>query len=66
MLGCENLSFWDHREGTDKANPENFKAIIKLLANYNPILVTLSEKPKECIKYLSYQIQDQIITLIEN
>lgn len=39
-------------------------AIIILLAKYDPILATLLEKPKGSIKYLSHQIQNEIITLI--
>lgn len=66
MLGCQNLSFRGHRESTNEANPGNCMAIIKLLAKYDPILATLLEKPKVCIKYLSHQIQDQIIMLIGN
>jgi len=56
-FGCQNLSFTGHREGADEANPGSFMEIIKTLAKYDPILATLLEKPKGCIKYLSHQIQ---------
>lgn len=65
-LGGQNLSFRGHREDTDLNNPGNFMAIIKLLAKYDPILATLLEKPKGRIKYLSPQIQNQIIALVES
>jgi len=41
-------------------------AILKLLAKYDPILATLLEKPKRSVKYLSHQVQNQIIALVES
>lgn len=60
------MSFRGHREDADLNNPGNLMAIIKLLAKYDPILATLLEKPRGRIKYLSPQIQNQIITLVES
>lgn len=66
-LGGQNLSFRGHREDdANFKNSGNFIAIIRLLAKYDPILATLLEKPKGSIKYLSHQIQNQIITLVES
>ncbi|XP_050546065.1 uncharacterized protein LOC126908198 [Daktulosphaira vitifoliae] len=65
-LGGQNLSFRGHREDANFKNNGNFMALIRLLAKYDPILATLLEKPKGSIKYLSHQIQNQIIALIES
>ncbi|XP_022168799.1 zinc finger MYM-type protein 1-like [Myzus persicae] len=65
-LGGQNLSFRGHREDANLKNPGNFMAILKLLTKYDPILATLLEKPKRSVKYLSHQVQNQIIALVES
>lgn len=63
-LATCNLPFRGHRESTEKFNSGNFISVIQLLAQYDPVLKELLEKGKGCHKYLSHQIQNEIIQLI--
>jgi len=44
----------------------NFLSIIELLAKYDPVLEELLSKPKGSIKYLSHDIQNELIDLLAN
>lgn len=64
-LSGQNLSFRRHREDANIKSPGHFMSVIKRLAKYDIIMETLLEKPKKPIKYLSHQIQNQIILLLK-
>lgn len=65
-LATCNLPFRGHREqiGINDGQNGNFLSIVELLANYDPILKELIEKPAGSIRYLSPTIQNELINLL--
>ncbi|KYN15227.1 Zinc finger MYM-type protein 1, partial [Trachymyrmex cornetzi] len=63
-LATEDISLRGHRENEDSENKGKFIAIITLLSKYDSVLAELLRKPKGTIKYLSSQIQNEIISAI--
>lgn len=63
-LATEDISLRGHRENEESESKGKFIAIITLLSRYDPILAELLRKPKGTIKYLSPQIQNEIITAL--
>lgn len=66
-LATSNLAFRGHFDSLNaEVSSGNFLNIIKLLAKYDPILNNLISDESRKIKYLSPQIQNEIITLLGN
>lgn len=63
LASC-NLAFRGHREVIGQGNAGNFLSIIELLARYDPVLKELINRPEGSVKYLSHQIQDEIIYIL--
>uniref|UniRef100_A0A3B4ZPX6 DUF4371 domain-containing protein n=1 Tax=Stegastes partitus TaxID=144197 RepID=A0A3B4ZPX6_9TELE len=63
LASC-NLTFRGHGEVLGQGNAGNFLSIIKLLARYDPVLKELINRPEGSMKYLSHQIQDEIIDIL--
>uniref|UniRef100_A0A673B287 TTF-type domain-containing protein n=1 Tax=Sphaeramia orbicularis TaxID=375764 RepID=A0A673B287_9TELE len=63
LASC-NLAFRGHREILGHGNAGNFLSIIELLARYDPVLKELINRPGGSVKYLSHQIQDEIIYIL--
>uniref|UniRef100_A0A8C5QMR9 Zinc finger MYM-type protein 1 n=2 Tax=Leptobrachium leishanense TaxID=445787 RepID=A0A8C5QMR9_9ANUR len=63
-MAMSNLAFRGHRERLGEVNNGNFLSIIELLAEYDPILKELLQLPKGTLKYLSPQIQNQLIEIL--
>ena len=64
MLATCNLSFRGHREHLGVPNSGNFLAIIQLLATYDPVLKELVNRPEGSVKYLSPDIQNELIYIL--
>ncbi|KAF3856735.1 hypothetical protein F7725_017458 [Dissostichus mawsoni] len=63
-LASSNLAFRGHREVLGQGKAGNFLSIIELLARYDPVLKELINRPEGSGKYLSHQIQDEIIYIL--
>lgn len=63
LASC-NLAFRGHREVLGQGSAGNFLSIIELLACYDPVLKELINRPEGSVKYLSHQIQDEIIYIL--
>ena len=63
LASC-NLAFSGHGEVLGQGNAGNFLSIIELLARYDPVLKELINRPEGSVKYLSHQIQDEIIYIL--
>ncbi|KAF3844575.1 hypothetical protein F7725_007738 [Dissostichus mawsoni] len=63
-LASSNLAFRGHREVLGQGKAGNFLSIIELLARYDPVLKELINRPEGSVKYLSHQIQDEIIYIL--
>ncbi|KAM9330997.1 zinc finger MYM-type protein 1-like [Gastrophryne carolinensis] len=59
-----NLAFRGHRENIGEVNNGNFLTIVELLAKYDSVLKDLLQKPQGTVKYLSPQIQNELISLL--
>ena len=67
LLGRQGLAFRGHRENLeeDESNMGNFLAVVKEIANSNPILKKHIEKPvRKDVTYLSPKSQNELIDLI--
>lgn len=58
------LAFRGSKENIEELNKGNFLSVIELLTKYDPILSELLAKPTGSIKYLSHQIQNEVISLL--
>ncbi|XP_075716875.1 zinc finger MYM-type protein 1-like [Rhinoderma darwinii] len=63
-MAMANLAFRGHREKLGEVNNGNFLTIIELLAEYDPILKDHLQRPQGTVKYLSPQIQNELISLL--
>uniref|UniRef100_A0A087XID9 Uncharacterized protein n=1 Tax=Poecilia formosa TaxID=48698 RepID=A0A087XID9_POEFO len=63
LTSC-NLALRGHREVLGQGNAGNLLSIIELLARYDPVLTKLINRPERSVKYLSHQIQDEIIYIM--
>ncbi|KAF3859064.1 hypothetical protein F7725_021463 [Dissostichus mawsoni] len=63
-LASSNLAFRGHREVLGQGKAGNLLSIIELLARYDPVLKELINRPEGSVKYLSHQIQDEIIYIL--
>jgi len=66
MLPTCNLAFRGSKENIEDedSNKGNFLSVIALLAKYDPILSESLAQPAGSIKYLSHQIQNEVISLL--
>lgn len=63
-MAMNNLAFRGYREKIGEVNSGNFLAIIELLTEYDPILKQLLQLPQGKVKYLSPQIQNEVIDIL--
>jgi hypothetical protein len=63
-LATEDIPFRGHRENNETESKGKFSAIIELLGKYDPVLTELLQRPKGTTKYLSLEIQNEIITAL--
>ena len=61
---CKGQSFRGHRENIDDIYNGNFLSEVELLAEFDPIMNELINKPKDSIKYLSLIVQNELITVL--
>lgn len=64
LLACNGQSFRGHRENIDDIYNGNFLSEVQLLAEFDPIMNELINKPKHSIKYLSPIVQNELITVL--
>lgn len=64
MLATCNLAFRGSSDNIEDSNKGNFLSVIDLLAKYDPVLSELLARPAGSTKYLSYQIQNEVINLL--
>lgn len=65
-LSKNSLAFRGHRESITDTYNGNFLTQVKLLAKYDDVLKHIMSMPKGSIKYLSPQIQNEIIHCLAN
>jgi len=63
LASC-NMAFRGHRDVLGQENAGNFLSIIKLLASYDPVLQELINRPEGSVKYLSHDIQNEIVHIL--
>lgn len=63
-MAMANLAFRGHREKIGEINNGNFLTIVELLAEYDPVLKDILQRPQGTVKYLSPQIQNELISLL--
>ena len=63
-LATCGLAFRGHREHLGNVNSRNFLSVIELLAEYDPMLKELIERPGGTTKYLSPKVQNEVIEII--
>ena len=59
-LAFNGQSFRGHRENIDDIYNGNFLSEVELLAEFDPIMNELINKPKHSIKYLSPIVQNEL------
>jgi hypothetical protein len=65
-LASGNLPFRGHREHIGNLGSGNFLALVELVAKYDPVLNELIHKPKGSLRYLSPDIQNELISVLGN
>ena len=65
-LATCNLAFRGTSERLEHSNKGNFLSIIELLSKYDPVLQELLKRPHGAVKYLSPQIQNELIGLLSS
>uniref|UniRef100_A0A8D0GJ48 TTF-type domain-containing protein n=1 Tax=Sphenodon punctatus TaxID=8508 RepID=A0A8D0GJ48_SPHPU len=64
-LALSNLPFRGHREHeTSSENTGNFHSIVTLIAKYDPVLDKLLNMPQGTVKYLSPDVQNELIGIL--
>lgn len=63
-LACNGQSFRGHNEHIGEVYNGNFLSEVELLAEFDPIMSELLNKPKHSIRYLSPEIQNELITVL--
>ena len=63
-LACNGKSFRGHNKHISEVYNGNFLSEVELLAEFDPIMSELLNKPKHSIKYLSSEIQNELITAL--
>ena len=63
-LACNGQSFRGHHENIGDIYNGNFLSEVELLAEFDPIMREIINKPKHSIKYLSPAIQNELITVL--
>lgn len=63
-LVSNNLAFGGHFENNESVNKCNFLSIIDQLAMYDPLLKELLSRPAGSVKYLSPEIQNELIDIL--
>lgn len=65
-LAAGNLPLRGHREQLGEVGSGNFLALVELVAKYDPVLNELLHKPKGSPRYLSPDIQNELIAVLGN
>ena len=63
LASC-NLAFRSHREEVSSLGSGHFLAMVTLLAQYDPVLKERVSKSEGSVRYLSPQIQNELISLL--
>ena len=66
MLAKNCLAFRGHTEHIDDTYNGNFLSVVKMLAEFDPIMHELLNRPNGTVKYLSPKIQNEIIETLGN
>ena len=63
-LACNGQSFRGHNQNISEVYNGNFLSEVELLAEFDPTMSELLNKPKHSIKYLSLEIQNELIIVL--